>query len=378
VITWRTLRPALDLLLESRRPRVTLLFIGGEPMLEFPLIRRAMRYVDANRRPELAVGFSLVTNGTLVDRRAAAFLARHDVELQVSVDGSGPARDLRGEWAGRAADDLLDRLRRNWPSYFARRVSVAATLVASTVPYLAESIDSFLAKGVPDVIVNPALTHQPEWRPDSIALLDDAFSQVYRSSLRHYRRTGLVPLQLFRRHARRRANPMPGTWMCGTGRGEALTVDATGELSGCVLFARSYQRFPATSLGRAMDTLGLGPIGDPGLDERLAAYGGVLEATGLFSGRSGKYSSYGTCAMCAYRSECSVCPVCIVHQPGNEDPNRIPDFLCAFNRVAATYRRRFPAQPDAGALLSGRAPVPPLVRELISASRALVTPGRSV
>jgi sulfatase maturation enzyme AslB (radical SAM superfamily) len=371
VITWGTVRPALDLLLESRRHRVTLLFIGGEPLLEFPLIRRAVRHVETHRRRNLSVEFALATNGTLIGEGEADFLARHDFDLQVSFDGVDQVQRLRGAWTGSRLDELIDRLRRDHPAYFVRRLSIATTVVARTVPFLARSVDYFLAKGVPDVVINPALTHQPDWRPASVGLVDDAFSRIYRSCLRRYRQTGLIPLQLFRRRYPELDERVPGTWMCGTGRGESLTVDVDGELSGCVLFARSYQRFPETPLGRAMDTLRLGPIGAPGLGRRLAAYGGALKAAGLFDGRERKYSSYGACAACDCRSVCSVCPVCIVHQPENGDPNRIPDFVCAFNRVAAAYRRRFPVQPDARMRLTGRAPVPALVQEVIDHAEEL-------
>jgi hypothetical protein len=40
-----------------------------------------------------------------------------------------------------------------------------------------------------------------------------------------------------------------------------------------------------------------------------------------------------------------VCPISIGHQPGNTDPDRIPDFQCAYNLVSLEYRERFPVQP---------------------------------
>lgn len=364
-MTWATLRPALDLLLESRRPRVSLLFIGGEPLLEFPLICRAVRYVETRRRNDLVVKFSVVTNGMLLGPGEADFFSRHDFDIQLSFDGVADAQRLRGRSTRVTLNALVDRLRREQPALFARGLSIATVVTARTLPWLAESVDYFLAKGVPQVIINPALTHQPDWRPESISQLDEQCSRIYRSCLRHYRRTGLVPIRLVRR-SRGAGAREPGTWLCGTGRGESLTLDVDGELSGCVLFARSYQRFPATPLGRAMDTLQLGHVDTAGLSRRLSAYPGVLQAAEIFDGRKDKYSSYGRCATCACRRECSLCPVCIVHQPGNEDPNRIPDFVCAFNRVAGSYRRRFPAQPDAGMLLTGRARVPELVQDVIN------------
>ena len=370
-ISWGALRPALDLLLRSRRPRVNLLFIGGEPLLEFPLVRRAVTYVETRRRRNLRVAFSIATNGTLLGPREAEFLSRHEFDVQVSFDGVGNAQQLRGPSTRAALDALLDRLRHTQPELFTRRLSIAITVVPRTLPFLADSVDYFLAKGAPEVIINPSLTHHADWRHESRALLRDQFSRIYRTCLRHYRRTGLVPIRLFRRPSAGSEAKAPGSWLCGTGRGESLTVDVNGELSGCVLFARSYQRFPATQLGRSMDTLQLGPVAASGLGRRLAGYGSVLEATGLFHHREDKHSAYGRCARCRYRAECSVCPVCIVHVPGNEDPNRIPDFVCMFNRIAASYRRRFPPQPDAQAVLSGGILVPELVRDVMSRADGL-------
>ena len=43
-----------------------MLFIGGEPLLEFPMIQRAVAYVEARRPPRPAVHYDLITNGTLL------------------------------------------------------------------------------------------------------------------------------------------------------------------------------------------------------------------------------------------------------------------------------------------------------------------------
>jgi len=371
VITWDHLRPALDLLLESERQKVTLLFLGGEPLLGFPVIRRAVRYVGTRRRRPAVVDCAISTNGMLLDWRAAAFFARHDFDLQLSFDGVPEAQDLRGAGTGERLDRLLQRLRLRSPVYFHRRVSVAVTVLPRTLRHLADTIDYLLASGVQDISLTAVITRQPDWRPDRIGLLDDVFAQVHRSCMRHYRRTGLMPVRLMRRGPAGAGRHEPNPWLCGAGGGEALAVDVDGELSGCVLFARSYQRFPAGPLGRAMSRLQLGPVTAPDLATRLAGYEGELFQAGPFFGRAQKQSSYGRCASCQWRRECSVCPVSIVRQSGNDDPHRIPDFVCAFNRVAAAWRHRSPRTTDSRRLIAGVVPAPPLVREVLARAGAL-------
>jgi sulfatase maturation enzyme AslB (radical SAM superfamily) len=219
---------------------------------------------------------------------------------------------------------------------------VNVTVLPQTIPFLADSIDYLLSKGVRDILLTPALGHQRVWHRESIHLLDAQIAKVSRSCRRHLRQTGRVPVRFFRRRESPRQRSEPSTRLCGAGRPDYLTVDVDGGVFGCVLFARSYQRFPDTPFGRALATLHAGALNGGTLTDDLARSTGELDATGVFDHRPAKYSSYGRCGTCAYRSDCHVCPIAIVCQPGNADPNRIPDFVCAFYRVTAKYRRRFP------------------------------------
>jgi MoaA/NifB/PqqE/SkfB family radical SAM enzyme len=60
---WATLRASADLLIESAEPEVSLTFFGGEPLLEYPLIRRCVDYVkDRAPADEKTIRFTVITN----------------------------------------------------------------------------------------------------------------------------------------------------------------------------------------------------------------------------------------------------------------------------------------------------------------------------
>lgn len=80
---------------------------------------------------------------------------------------------------------------------------------------------------------------------------------------------------------------------------------------------------------------------DPELSPRLVRLPARLAATGLFDGPSERYSSCGRCAVCRHRGECGFCPVSLAHGPGPEAARRVPDHLCAFNRVQIEMRARY-------------------------------------
>lgn len=351
-LCWETLRVALDLLLESSSRQLEVVFLGGEPLLEMDLIRRAIAHVGSRHRRQQRVHFSLSTNGLLLDREAARFLARHRVKVQLSFDGNRPAQEERAPGTFERLDRLLDRLRREQPAFF-RRLRVASTLTSANLPYLAESVRYFLAMGVSDLSIAPVVTHDPGWRVGGEEAMARQLVRVYRLCLDHYRRTGEVPLVLFRRGTAEAQPEAPGESLCRAGRGRALAVDVDGQAYACAVFAGSYQRFPTPFLRDRAERLCMGDIRAADFPRRLEELPEAARRTGIFHGAEARYSSYGRCRDCRFLGSCAICPAAIGHIPGNSDPHRVPDFSCAFHRMALTCRERFPVQPTALQVLTG-------------------------
>jgi hypothetical protein len=151
---WPVLRAAIDRLLRSTEREVSLGFVGGEPCLRFPLIRRAVLYAKKSCPRNRKIGFDLVTNGTLLRSPEVAFLAAHDVDLQLSFDGVRPAQDLRGKGTFRRLNGLLERCgssnRASSGTAF-----VSRSLSRSQDPHLADSV-SISRKAMPDIAVSPS------------------------------------------------------------------------------------------------------------------------------------------------------------------------------------------------------------------------------
>src|SRR5439155_4019250 len=127
-IDWEIVRATLDRLLASARSDVELLFIGGEPLLEFPTIERAVAYVDEHKRPDMAVQYATITNGLLLGQCEADFLVRHRFNVQLSFDGLPPAQQLRGQHTFEKLNALLDTLRDRHPGFYDERLRVNITL----------------------------------------------------------------------------------------------------------------------------------------------------------------------------------------------------------------------------------------------------------
>ncbi|MBI5241259.1 MAG: radical SAM protein [Elusimicrobia bacterium] len=87
----RTARLGVDFLMRHRSPRLRLDFGGGEPLLNFPVVREAADYA-ARRARALGkdLSFYMVTNAVALDDEALDWLVRRRVLLELSLDGRRP------------------------------------------------------------------------------------------------------------------------------------------------------------------------------------------------------------------------------------------------------------------------------------------------
>jgi len=365
---WETLRAALDLVLSSKPSSCTVLFIGGEPMLQLPLIERAVAYARERCPSTKRLQYVLATNGTLLDAGALAFLSAHDFEVQVSFDGVPAAQSFRGVGTHAKLDAMFDRVRRDSPRFLRRNMRVAMTLHSGNIPHVADSVDYFIDKDIARILLAPLTTHDPGWTSAHIDELRRQLDRVYERSLAHQRATGRVPVAFLRRSdAADRPRPRSLS-MCGVGRGETLAVDVDGRVTGCVTFAESYQQPESPFLRKSLDSMRMGSIHDSAFAERLARYPEATRATRVFHRKEEKYSSLARCGDCRFFAECSICPTSIGHIPGSTDPNRVPDHACAFNLLTLALRERFPRQAHIAERLTGKIPMSPLVRELLASA----------
>lgn len=73
-------------------PRVNISFYGGEPLLEFPLIKHVIYYSEA-RFLGKELFFNITTNGTLLTPEIILFFQKHNVSLMISLDGPQEIND---------------------------------------------------------------------------------------------------------------------------------------------------------------------------------------------------------------------------------------------------------------------------------------------
>ncbi len=77
---------------------VSIGFYGGEPLLAFDLVKECIAYAEESGEGKETL-FTITTNGTLLDRDTVGFLAAHDVQLMISLDGPKFMHDKHRKYA---------------------------------------------------------------------------------------------------------------------------------------------------------------------------------------------------------------------------------------------------------------------------------------
>ncbi len=215
---------------------VSLIFFGGEPLLNMPAVRAATgEAISYGRKMGKQVHFSLTTNGTLLDAEIVAFLHTNRVTVAVSMDGPRDIHDHnRPDESGNGSySEIVSRL---GPLLEDSPVPVAArvTLAPDQWHRVAEVFDHLMGLGFHEVGIAPV-------SPVSQALLPTAeqdtallkgFGLLAERFVAHARKGLVMPFSNILDLLGRIHLGQTKSVSCGAGFGY-MAVDAKGGLFPC-------------------------------------------------------------------------------------------------------------------------------------------------
>ena len=110
---------------------ITVGFYGGEPLMNFELIKETVEYCNNLRIPTRRFVFSMTTNATLVDKYVD-FLVNNNFNLTISLDGDEIGNSYRIFHNGKnsfskVVENVRD-IQKRYPNYFSKHVSFNSVL----------------------------------------------------------------------------------------------------------------------------------------------------------------------------------------------------------------------------------------------------------
>ncbi len=142
---WKTAKDSIDFffdwIIKNEKMRYypyvfTIGFYGGEPLLNFELVRKSVLYSKELVRHKFGnaeLNFSITTNGLLLDNSKIDFLVENDFWLLLSLDGPPDIHDRnKGKGSFNKLFETIITLYKRYPEYYQRKVAYSIVYAKDT------------------------------------------------------------------------------------------------------------------------------------------------------------------------------------------------------------------------------------------------------
>ena len=154
----------VDLIFKTTNPNVTIEFQGGEPLVNFAVVKHIIEYaVERNKTAGKQLEFTMVSNLSLMDEDKLAYLLKHKVQICTSIDGPEHLHDkqrkLPGLSAHKAATYWIGRINKAYEELgldtTLYHVEALLTTTRETLSRWKEVVDTYVALGCRALFLRP-------------------------------------------------------------------------------------------------------------------------------------------------------------------------------------------------------------------------------
>jgi uncharacterized protein len=323
-ISLETLHSALNFFHPFMEDGAVLSFYGGEPLLEFELIKEVVEWI--NRHSQLLnsdkkskhINFSITTNGSLLTPPILEFFNQNRFSLLLSYDGL--AQEItRGKNDIDTWTELFKSIDNNYPDIKFKTNSI---FTPQTLPLLADSVQFLSALGVRNKF---ALSKTNDWNTVDLAEYQIQFNAVAEAAYSDYIMNGTTLVDNFKGIT---SPPTEGLFACSACKNR-MAISPEGYLWGCFLFHDYFKQkektdeFEKYSLGHLEDFI---PNHNTLWLEKCSNYS-RLRIDNFWTD-----STY--CFSCDKVYQCNICPIAAAyssHEAG--ELGYIPPHLCKINKI---------------------------------------------
>lgn len=146
---------ALEFVFRSPSPAIKIEFQGGEPLLNFPIIRYVVeqaKRINASHGKD--VQFVITTNLSLLTDDILAFCLAHDICLSTSLDGPEELHNRNRPRPGKNGYQLtIEGIRKAQAALGKDKVGALMTTTEASLPRVKEIIDTYLSLGMDSIFL---------------------------------------------------------------------------------------------------------------------------------------------------------------------------------------------------------------------------------
>ena len=194
-MSFRTAKASVDFAFKSPNPLITIEFQGGEPLLNWDVLKKTVIYArKAEKKLKKNLILALVSNFSLMTEKKARFLLENEVSICTSLDGPKNIHDKNRVY--RKTSSYKETVK--WLKYFNAkhdrqnekyRIFKPSALLTVSKHSLAggeKIVDEYVARGMEDIFIRPLAPigyAKKYW--DIIGYSADDFISFYKKSLNY-------------------------------------------------------------------------------------------------------------------------------------------------------------------------------------------------
>lgn len=158
----KSLKKSISMLFDYQGNRKTISFNGGEPTLEFPLLKRIYDYAKTEAQERgIGLDVAVMTNGTLLNQPMVDYFAKNETIVKISIDGAKLSHDKNRPFKATPHVSSFDKIIKNLDAVDSSGLRLAASMV-----FTPKNIEYFLHN---IQFLNKKKFHLIEFYPDLYA-----------------------------------------------------------------------------------------------------------------------------------------------------------------------------------------------------------------
>ena len=235
-LSWEVGTRAIDWLIKESKDKkkLTIALFGGEPLMEFDLIKRLVPYGERKAAQQgKSIHFSATTNCVLINDEMIQFFRQHRMTFHTSIDGSPETHDKHrhfpnGKGTSVVIEPIIRKILKYWPDRIAR-MSVSN----DTVHRWMEDVLYLVDLGYKNLAMIPI--PELDWTEEQWGYTERELRKISDFYISRYRQGKPIYMKHINDALKSIVDPSRREAHCGSGRGYIL-VKTDGTIYPCHRF----------------------------------------------------------------------------------------------------------------------------------------------
>ena len=316
-----TARKAVDIALSCNSYDLTFEFQGGEPLLNFDIVKFIILYAEEHKGNK-NIEYNIVSNLTRINDEILDFFQTYNVRISTSIDGDALLHNKNRPYIGGKGsyDDVLSKLKT--VQQLGLSSGAIQTTTRDTLPRYKEIVDTYISLGLKSLFIRPLTPLGfaiDRW--DKIGYNESQFLDFYKNSLNYILEINKKGIHFSEGHAsiflahillNKPINYMELRSPCGAGIGQ-MAYYYDGKVFTCDEGRMFYE------MGH--DDFQLGTVDD--------TYNELIDNPVCHAvATASTLETIPGCCDCAYQPFCGTCPILNLAMDKNIFPTRPKDYKC--------------------------------------------------